>query len=77
MSCSEERDGRRMVRVIEMQCLIPMGKFYGASSWAGEFFCKSFIPVTIGSSVDAGVFIAIPFWVVYGRLRLSLKGLIY
>ena len=71
-----------MVRVIEMQCFIPMGKFYGASSWAGEFFCKSFIPVTIGSSVDAGVFIAIPFTIPCSRIptmsysRVSMKAII-
>ena len=41
--------------------------FHGTSFGVGQFIYKSIIPVTLGNIVGAGVFTALPFWMLYGR----------
>ena len=41
--------------------------FHGTSFGVGEFIYNSIIPVTLGNIVGAGVFTAVPFWILYGR----------
>ena len=48
--------------------------FHGTSFGVGEFIYKSVIPVTIGNIVGAGVFTALPLWVMYGRHDTVIEG---
>lgn len=50
-----------------MQFLIPIGMFHGTNFGVGEFIYKSVIPVTVGNLVGAGIFTALPLWILYGR----------
>jgi hypothetical protein len=48
--------------------------FHGTSFGVGEFIYKSIIPVTIGNIVGAGIFMALPFWMLYGRGDVMIEG---
>ncbi len=48
--------------------------FHGTSFGVGEFIYKSVIPVTLGNIVGAGVFTALPLWIIYGRHDAMIEG---
>jgi hypothetical protein len=47
---------------------------HGTNFGVGEFIYKSVIPVTIGNLVGAGVFTALPLWLLYGRHDTMIDG---